>query len=291
MTDISAEKVRELREKSGAGIMECKRALSATGGDLSQAIDFLRKEGVVKAAKKAGRVTQEGLIAIAYGPDRKSAALVEVDCETDFVARTDSFQAFLAAVAEHVVKQHSKGLAKDLDSLMAQPFSGTTLKEALSNLIAKIGENMAIRRFQVVSVGEGESLGAYLHAGSKIGVLVKLRGTGGERVSLPDLARDVAMHVAAMSPRFLARADVPADVVAREREIARESPDLKGKPANILDKIIDGKLNRFFSENCLVEQPFIKDPTGKKTVAGYLKETAPGTEIVQTVRFQVGEDS
>lgn len=283
MSAISAEKVKELRDKTGAGMMDCKRALASVGGDLNGAIDFLRKEGTVKASKKAGRATLEGLVAIAASPDRKWVSLVEINCETDFVARTDEFQQFIASVAEHVVKNKPK----NLDGLLSQKFSGTnTLQETLSHLIAKIGENMTIRRFGLVGAGAEEVVGSYLHAGSKIGVLVRLKGQGADEV----LARDVAMHVAAMAPRYVERTQVPAAVIEGEREVAKASPDLAGKPANILDKILDGKLNRFYSEACLVEQAFIKDPTGKKTVGGYLKEKVPNAQIVDVVRFQVGEE-
>ncbi len=282
MADISAEKVRELREKSGAGMMDCKRALSSTGGDLSEALDLLRKEGVVKAAKKAGRVTLEGLIGLAISPDRQVAALVEVNCETDFVARTDQFQQFLSSVSELVIKDKPAAL----EALLSLKLGSTTLQETLATLISKIGENMAIRRFHRIQAGVGEAIGIYIHAGAKIGVLIRLKGNGVDE----SLARDVAMHVAAMMPRYISRKDVPAAALEREREIARATPDMAGKPANLIDRILDGKLNRYYSEVCLVEQPFIKDPTGKKSVGDYIKEKASGADVLDMVRFQVGED-
>lgn len=282
MSEVSAEKVRELREKSGAGIMDCKRALAAASGDLTQAIDLLRKEGVVKAAKKSGRVTLEGLVAVGVSPDRARASLVEVNCETDFVARTDPFQEFVSSVAELVIRHQPGNPA----ALLKLETGKTRLEEALAQLIARVGENISIRRFRLVQadLNMGEALGHYLHAGSKIGVLIKIK-KGSE-----ELARDVSMHVAAMSPHYLDRARIPEAVLEREREIAKASPELADKPAPILGKIIEGKLNRYFSEVCLLEQPFVKDPTGKKSVSGYLKERAPGAEIVEMVRFQVGEE-
>jgi elongation factor Ts len=283
MTDISADKVKELREKTGAGIMDCKRALAASGGDLAQAIDFLRKEGVVKAAKKAGRATLEGLVAIGQSPDRRSASLVEVNCETDFVARTDQFQEFLSSVSELIVQKKPK----DLNGLLALPFGGSSLQEALSQLIARIGENMAIRRFRLIGGDPGDQIGAYIHAGSKIGAVVRVRGN-----NLPEgISREIAMHVAAMTPHYVDRKEVPPRVVEREKEIARSSPEVAGKPEHLLDRILEGKLNRYFGEVCLVEQPFIKDPTGKKTVGAYLQEKAPGAAVAEMVRFQVGEEA
>lgn len=275
--DISAEKVRELREKSGAGIMDCKRALTAANGDLSQAIEFLRKEGVVKAAKKAGRTTLEGLVGVCTSPDRRLASLVEVNCETDFVARTDPFQEFVSFVAERVVQSRPQEISSAL---------GGGLHESLSQLIARVGENMTVRRFRLVQAREGEKIGSYLHAGAKIGVVVKLSG---DRVN-ESLARDVAMHVAAMSPHYLSRGQVPPAVLEKEKEILRSAPELSEKPPAIQEKILDGRLNRFYSEVCLLEQPFIKDPTGKKTVGEFLSEKVPGTSVLEMVRFQVGEE-
>lgn len=281
-SEISAEKVRELRDKTGAGMMDCKRALAAVGGDLEKAIDHLRKEGVVKAAKKAGRATSEGLIGSSLSPDRKTAALLEVNCETDFVARTDQFQNFINALGEQIVK----GQPADLEKLNAQKIGDATVQDALAQLVTKVGENMGIRRFQLIKAGAGEVIGSYLHAGSKIGALVRVKG----EKATEEAARDVAMHVAAMGPRFISRDQVPADVVAREKDVFKASPELTGKPENIQEKIISGKLNRFYSESCLAEQPFIKDATGKKTVGDYLKDVAAGAQIVEVVRYQVGEE-
>ncbi len=282
MTAIGADRVKELRERSGAGIMDCKRALAATAGDLEKAIEFLRKEGVLKAAKKSGRTTLEGLIGVSVSADRKTVSLVEVNCETDFVARTDPFQEFINALSENILQSRPQAL----NDLMTKKLGGVSVQEALSQLIAKLGENMGIRRFQIVQAGDGEAVGAYCHAGSKIGAAVKLKGKGTEEV-----AREVAMHVAAMSPHYLDRAQVPPSVIEREKEILRASPDMAGKPENLLDRILEGKINRYFSEVCLVDQPFIKDPTGKRTVGDYVREKVSKGEIVQMIRFQVGGES
>lgn len=281
MTDISAENVRLLREKTGAGMMDCKKALAAVGGDMEKAIDHLRKEGVVKAAKKAGRATSEGLIVVSTSPDRKVAAILEVNCETDFVARTDQFQNFINALGEIIVKNKPA----DVDALLAQKMGDVTVQEALSQLVAKIGENMTIRRFRIVQAGAGETLAAYLHAGAKIGSVIRVKGAADEA-----LVRDVAMHAAAMSPRFLDKTQVPTDVLNREKDVLKASPELNGKPDNIVEKILSGKLNRFYSENCLTDQPFIKDTSGKKSVADFLKEQAGGAQLAEMVRYQVGEE-
>ncbi|HSA58219.1 MAG TPA: translation elongation factor Ts [bacterium] len=282
MTEISAEKVRELREKTGAGMMDCKRALASVGGDMEKAIDHLRKEGVVKAAKKAGRATSEGLVGVSIGPDKKAAAIVEVNCETDFVARTDQFQNFINVLGEHIVKARPA----DLNALLAQKLGDGTVQDVVNQLVAKLGENMAVRRFRLLQAGGGEVLASYIHAGAKIGSVIRVKGAADEA-----LVRDIAMHTAAMSPRFVDRAQVPAAVLDREKDVLKASPELAGKPENLVDKILQGKLNRFFSEVCLADQPFIKDTTGKKSVGDFLKEKAAGAQIVEMVRFQVGEEA
>lgn len=282
MSDISAEKVRELRDKSGAGMMDCKKALAAVGGDMEKAIDHLRKEGVVKAAKKAGRTTSEGLIGVSVSPDKRAAAVVEVNCETDFVARTDQFQNFLNTLGEQIVKAKPA----DLDALLAQKMGDATVQDALAQLVSKLGENMTIRRFRLLQAEAGEVLAAYVHAGAKIGSVVRVKGNADEA-----LVRDIAMHAAAMAPRYVDRTQVPTDVLQREKDVLKASPDLVGKPENLLDKILGGKLNRFYSEICLAEQPFIKDTSGKKSVGDFLKESAAGAQIADMVRFQVGEET
>lgn len=286
MSEITAELVKELREKTGAGMMDCKRALSACNGDLEKAIDQLRKEGTVKAAKKAGRATSEGLVGLALSTDKKTASLVELNCETDFVANTDQFKGYLNTLAEKT----AEAKPVSLEALLSTKIGEGTIQDSLTGLIAKVGENMSIRRFKVVSAGEGEQLSAYVHAGAKIGVVIRVKSA----VLDADSVRDVAMHVAAMNPRFVERGQVPQDIVTREKEIAKasleNSGDLANKPANIIDKILEGKVNRFYIENCLVEQIFIKDTTGKQSVGAFLKSKDPQAQIVEVIRFQVGEE-
>ncbi len=282
MADISAEKVRELREKTGAGLMDCKKALLSTSGDLEAAMELLRKEGVIKAGKKAGRATSEGLVGVSVAPDRRSGAIVEVNCETDFVARTDQFIEFVNSIAEMVVQNKSS----QLDNLLSSKLKGQTVQEVLAGLISKLGENMSIRRVELLQAKDGEVVGGYIHAGSKIGVLVQIQGSDINE----DLIKDVAMHAAAMSPRFLDRTKISAAIIEKEREIAKATPDMANKPANLVDKIVDGKINRFFSESCFVDQVFIKDPAGKQSVKDYVNQKSKGASIVNFSRFQVGEE-
>lgn len=278
--EISAEQVRELREKSGAGIMDCKRALRESGGNLDRAIDFLRKAGVVRATKQATRTAEEGLIGEFHSPDGGCVALVEINCETDFVARTDQFQHFVQRVSEVIVRE----MPRNAPALLDKKMGAGTVGEGLQALAAQLGENIVIRRFALLQGGVKETIGSYLHAGSKIGVLIKIRGEKIEETT----CRDLSMHIAAMNPLYLERSSVPPTALEKEKEILAAAPELIGKPPALLSKIVEGKLARYYSEVCLLEQPFIKDPGGKKTVGAYLKEKDPAAQVVEMVRFQVG---
>lgn len=269
---ITAEAVKQLRERTGAGMMECKKALVEAGGDLDAAAELMRKQGLAKADKKASRVAAEGTIVIARSADGLTAALAEINCETDFVAREQDFRAFAAAVGELVLASRTL----DAAALLAlKTPTGHTLEERRRALISKIGENITVRR--VASLTAPTALGAYLH-GTRIGTLVALRG-GDE-----SLARDVAMHVAAMNPEFVKPADVPADLVAKEREIFAEQVKAEGKPPEIAAKMLEGKLRKRLNEMSLVGQPFVKDD--KMTVETLLKKA--GAEVTAMVRFEVG---
>jgi elongation factor Ts len=269
---ITAEAVKQLRERTGAGMMECKKALVEAGGDLDAAAELMRKQGLAKADKKATRLAAEGTIVAARSADGRSAALAEVNCETDFVAREQDFRAFAAAVGELALANRTL----DVAALLAlKTATGETLEERRRALIAKIGENITVRR--VASVTAPTALGGYLH-GTRIGVLVALRG-GDET-----LARDVAMHVAAMNPEFVKPADVPADLVAKEREIFAEQVKAEGKPPEIAARMLEGKLRKRLNEISLVGQPFVKDD--KMTVEALLKKAQ--AEVVAMVRFEVG---
>jgi len=270
---VTASMVKELRERTGAGMMECKRALVDADGDLDAAADNMRKAGLAKADKKAGRVAAEGKIVIARSNDGKSGAIVEVNSETDFVAGGDEFGAFAQAVADAVLKA---GPA-DLEAVMSLPMAaGQTVEEARRALVAKIGENIQVRRFGLIKAA-GE-LGDYLH-GSRIGVLVAMNS------GTTDLARDVAMHVAASRPQYVSNDQVPADVVAKEKEILMEQSRQEGKPEEIVEKMVIGRLKKFYAEITLVGQPFVKDPD--ITVEKLLKQNQ--AEVASFLRFEVGE--
>lgn len=273
---ISAQAVKELRERTGAGMMDCKRALEETAGDMEKAIDLLRERGVAKAAKKSGRIAAEGLTATAVAGN--VAAVVEVNCETDFVGKNPEFQTLVKDIAEHVVSQRPASVEEALE----QPFKGAgeTLGHVINEKIATIGENISFRRFALSEKADNGVFGAYLHMGGRIGVLVTLEGTQDET-----LARDLGMHAAASNPRFANREEVSADEIEREREVLKNQALAEGKPANIVEKMVEGRLSKFFEEYVLVEQPFVKD-TDKK-VAVLLKEA--GATLKGFTRFQVGE--
>ena len=276
MTAITAEAVKALRERTGAGMMECKKALVEAAGDLEAAAEAMRKSGLAKADKKAGRVAAEGVVAIEKSADGKAVALVEVNSETDFVAREKDFQAFAAAVARVALTARPA----DLDALNAAKLpEGQSVDEARRALIARIGENISVRRFELVS-GNG-AVATYLH-GSRIGSVVVIEG--GDAA----LGHDLAMHVAAINPPYLSAAEVPAEQVEKEREIivaqAAADPKLAGKPKEVLVKASEGKLRKFLSEITLLGQPFVKDD--KQTVEQVLKQA--GAKVVRYVRYEVG---
>ncbi len=269
---ITAALVKELRDRTGAGMMECKKALVETGGDLEAAVELMRKTGAAKADKKAGRVAAEGLVRIAVADDGRRAAIVEVNCETDFVANGDEFGSFVQSIADATLAQSPA----DLDALLAVQLEGVSIEDTRRTLIAKIGENMNVRRFQLM---ESEDLiGSYIHGG-RIGVIVCL--AGGDA----DLAKDVAMHVAASSPMCVAEEDVPAETLAKEREILIEQARNEGKPEAIVEKMVEGRVRKYLAGITLVGQPFVKDPD--VTVGKLLSQH--GAAVTDFVRFEVGE--
>ncbi|MBS0602828.1 MAG: elongation factor Ts [Proteobacteria bacterium] len=271
---ISAAMVKELRERTGSGMMECKKALTETGGDIEAAVELMRKQGLAKADKKAGRTAAEGTLVVAAGD--KAVALVEVNCETDFVAKGDEFQGFAAAVAASALTASPA----DLDALLAAPLADSkSVDEIRREKVAKIGENIAVRRF-VRYESAGGVLASYLH-GTRIGVLVELAG-GDE-----ELAKDVAMHIAASRPLCVSPEQVPAEVVEKEREIALANAVNEGKSPEIAAKMVEGRVRKFLNENTLLGQVFIKDPEGKQTVAALLK--GRGASVVAFTRYELGE--
>lgn len=273
---ITAQMVKDLRERTGAGMMECKKALVASEGDMEAAIEHLRKSGLAKADKKMQRVAAEGEIALARSEDGTSAVLVEVNCETDFVGKDDNFRGFARQIAERALGQ---GVA-DVDSLLEQSYSaddGRDIHEVRKELVAKLGENIQVRRMARIDSSDG-LVGAYTH-GQRIGVLVEV--VGGDEA----LAKDLAMHIAAVNPEHISADDVPADVLERERSYLRSQAEESGKPADIVEKMVDGRLNKRLSEITLLGQPFVKDQD--MTVDKLLAER--GAKVRQFHRLEVGE--
>ena len=273
---ISASVVKELREKTGAGMMDCKKVLTETDGDMEKAIELLRERGIAKAAKKSDRIAAEGLVAAYVSDDAKVASVVEVNSETDFVAKNEEFRTFVADVAEQVALNNPKDV-EELLNMASIKVEGKTVGEVLTDKIATIGENMSIRRFErFESTGLVEK---YIHGDGKIGVLVELEG--GDSV----LAKDICMQIAAARPEYLDRASVPADRVEKEMEILKAQAMNEGKPAEIAEKMVQGRIGEFYGEICLVEQAFVKDPDMK---VQKLVESK-GAKIVRFARFEKGE--
>ncbi len=285
MATITAKMVSDLRAKTGAGMMDCKKALTEAAGDMEQAIDLLRKKGLSAAAKKSGRIAAEGMI-VAAASDT-CGALVEVNSETDFVAKNEAFQAFAKGVAEVVLAQNPA----DVEALkaLAFPGSGRNVGDELTHQIATIGENMNIRRFARLETAAG-AVAAYIHGAGKIGVLVQVDADKAD-ARVAETARMLAMHVAAASPQYLTRSDVPADVIAREKDIMRAKALESGKPENIVDKIIEGQISKFYGETCLVEQVYVIDTDQKvgKVVEALGKEVGGKASLAAYARFQLGE--
>ncbi len=287
---VTASMVKELREKSGAGMMDCKKALSATDGNMEEAIKFLRENGLVKAEKKAGRVAAEGMVAVKVNEDGKSAAIVEVNSETDFVAKNDKFQNYVADVAAQVAASS----ANTVEELLSEQWindSSKTVKEELVSMIAVIGENMTIRRFAKTSASEG-FVESYIHAGGRIGVLVEM-ATDVINDSVKEAAKNIAMQVAAIAPKYVSSNDVSEEYKAQEREVLKAAAmnENPGKPENIIEKMIEGRLKKELKEVCLLEQAYVKD--GDLTVQKYIdsvaKENNAKITVNSFVRFETGE--
>jgi len=275
MAEITASMVRDLRDKTDAPMMECKKALVEAEGNSAKAEELLRVRLGSKASRAATRTAAEGVVAVHVAPDAKTGAIVEVNCETDFVAKTEDFQKFAASLAELVAKRNPV----DLAALNALPLGGATVDEARKALFGRIGENISIRRFARIEA-RGR-LSRYIHGGSKIGVLVDISG-GKEQ-----LGRDLAMHIAASKPLGLSRDDVPVELVKKERDIARAKAAESGKPADIVEKMVEGSVQKFVREVTLLGQIFVKDPAGKQTVEALLK--AGGASVSRFVLYVVGE--
>ena len=270
MAQITAALVKELREITGAGMMDCKKALVECEGDKDKAIDYLREKGIAKAAKKAGRIASEGVVAAASNGN--TACIVEVNSETDFVAKNENFQNLVKKIAEHIVATKPA----DMDALNASELDGKTVADVMTEAVASIGEKLSLRRFEVYTTEDGK-LATYIHMGGKIGVIVEL--SGGDDA----LGKDVAMQIAAAKPQCIGRDDVDQEALAHEREVLRKQALEEGKPEKIVEKMVDGRINKYYKEVCLVEQEFVKD--SDKTI----KDILAGVEVRRFARFEMGE--
>ncbi|MFS0787002.1 translation elongation factor Ts [Shouchella sp. 1P09AA] len=273
---VTASMVKELREKTGAGMMDCKKALVEVDGDMDKAVDFLREKGIAKAEKKSDRVAAEGLASVVTSGNK--AVIVEVNSETDFVAKNENFQALVKELAEHVLAENPATVEEALE----QNFKGgsETVLTHINSSIAKIGEKLSLRRFTVVEKEDGDVFGSYLHMGGRIGVLTLIGSSSDE-----ELAKDVAMHVAAINPTYVSRDEVTGDVVDREREVLKQQALNEGKPENIVEKMVEGRLSKFFEQVCLLDQPFVKD--GDQKVGKYVQSKKASVKTF--VRYEVGE--
>ena len=291
---VTAAMVKELREMTGAGMMDCKKALAATDGDMDKAVEFLREKGLAGAAKKAGRIAAEGIVMTKMAADEKTAVVVEVNAETDFVAKNEKFQNYVADVAEQVLASD----AADMDAFMAEKWAkdeSLTVAEALSSQISIIGENMKIRRYEKMTATNG-FVASYIHAGGKIGVLVDVE-TDVVNDAIKEMAKNVAMQAAALKPQYTTRAEVDADYISREKEILlaqiMNDPKESQKPQKVIDGMINGRINKELKEICLMDQTYVKAEDGKQTVSAYVaqvaKENNAKVAVKKFVRFETGE--
>ena len=272
---ISAKLVKELREKTGAGMMDCKKALTETDGDIDKAVDFLREKGIAKAAKKADRVAAEGTTYVASKGNE--AVILELNSETDFVARNEGFQNLVKEMADHILEVKPA----DVDELNASKLAnGQTVEEKMNEAISTIGEKLTLRRFTIKTKTDNDAFGEYLHMGGRIGVLTLVEGS-----TNAEAAKDVAMHIAALNPKFVSRDQVSEEELEHEKEILKQQALNEGKPENIVEKMVEGRMRKYLEEICVVDQAFVKNPD--QTVAEFLK--TDGGVLVDFVRYEVGE--
>jgi elongation factor Ts len=309
MAEITPELVKKLRDRTGAGIMDCKRALVAANGDIGEAEIILRKQGIAAASRKESRSTKQGLIGSFISPDAKLGALVEVNCESDFVARTEDFQALTADIAAHIAETKPKVVRleevteaersnfREQEALYQQRFAkdqNTTVDELVKTKIAKLGENITISRFVIFEVKRNGVVGNYIHTGGQIGVLLEVNTASDEvtrKAEFQTLVRDIAMQIAAAAPQCVGKEDVAKDLLEKERDIQRERARGEGKPDKMLDKIVEGRMSKFYEEICLLEQPFIRENT--ITVGDLIRTAAAKLEgsinVGRFVRYKVGD--
>lgn len=270
---MNASLIKELRDISGAGMMDCKKALEENDNDLDKAAEYLRKKGVAKAAKKAGRIAAEGLSTVLESGNK--AVILEINCETDFVAKNEKFQKFVNDVAKTILNSN----AKTMEEALELPCESGKLSDYVTNMTATIGEKISFRRFTLLEKNDDENFGAYVHMGGKISVLSLIKGANSE------VAKDVSMHAAAMNPSYVNKEQVPEEEVEKEKKLLTEQVINEGKPANIAEKIVQGKISKYYKENCLEEQEFVKD--NSVTVGKYVSNN--GGKIIDVIRYEVGE--
>lgn len=282
---VTAALVKELRERTGAGMMDCKKALVETDGNIDKAIEVLREKGLSKAAKKSGRIAAEGLVRIAYNDDNSESAIVEINSETDFVAKNDEFITFVEDIA-NMALLHGE---KDMDEFMSVDFNGKPISGVLTDKIAKIGENMNIRRYKKLATG-GVVYTGYTHGGGRIGVIVGIK-TDASADEISRVGKDVAMQIASMDPKFISDKDVDPEYLENEKRILTQEVLNEGKKPEIVDKIVAGKIKKELKEVCLLDQPFVKDGDMSvgQYIAGAAKEIGKSMEVVEMLRYEVGE--
>ncbi|MFZ7943754.1 MULTISPECIES: translation elongation factor Ts [Bacillaceae] len=272
---VTAQMVKELREKTGAGMMDCKKALTETNGDMEKAIDFLREKGIAKAANKADRIAAEGLTSIVT--EGNNAVILEVNSETDFVAKNEGFQTLVKELAQHLLKNNPASVEEAVAQTME---NGVSVGEHINAAIAKIGEKLSLRRFAVLSKTDNDAFGAYLHMGGRISVLTVLEGT-----TDADAAKDISMHIAALRPKYVSRDQVSQEEVERERQVLTQQALNEGKPENIVAKMVEGRLGKYFEDVCVLDQTFVKNPDQK--VRQFVE--SKGATLREFVRYEVGE--
>lgn len=286
--EISASLVKELREKTGAGMMDCKKALTESNGDFEKAIEILRKKGAAVAAKRAERSANEGIVKIQILNGGKKAVILEVNCETDFVAKSDDFLAFADLAMNAIVASNPK----NIDELLNSSVDGKNVKDELSAIVGKIGEKIEVSRFQIVEVANGKFVD-YIHHGAKLGVIVKAENTDGvDDEKLLPLLKDIAMQTAAMRPSYLSKEQVPQDAIEKEKDIYKELARKEGKPENILEKIAEGRLGKYYQEVCLLEQAFVKD--NAKSISSIIdefnKQNSASIKLTDFIRYQLTDE-
>ncbi|MEM9478521.1 MAG: translation elongation factor Ts [Verrucomicrobiota bacterium] len=291
MAEITASLVKELRDKTNCGMMDCKAALKESGGNLEEAETILRKKGIASADKKAARAAKEGVIASRISEDGKTGILVEVNCETDFVAKNENFTSFVDEILDHI---SSNGSAGSVEELLQEDHGGTTLEEFVKAKVGELGENLVVQRFSRFALDGDGSVGSYIHLAGKVGVLIEVKSASADAAGNDDfktLVKDLCLHIAAAHPSAITREEVPSDQVEAEKDIYREQ--MKDKPENVIEKIITGKIDKFYSQIALLEQGFVKDPdqTIKQLIESKGKDLGGDLTISRFERYAVGEEA